>query len=230
MMGSPENELGRDNYYDQTPFRVVHQNGYWLGKYPVTQAQWQTVMNNNPSHNPSCMDCPVENVNWHLAIAFCEILNSQFQNSLPKGYFFSLPTEAQWEYACRADTHSTFYTGNDEEAVKKAAWYIANSANHSHRVGEKQANPWGFYDMLGNVSEWCYDEVDNYPSLDIVDWVATGTHYSPLRMIRGGCYRSTIEDGSLRCSGRIEVFARVPLPYIGFRLCLRSIYPNTIYQ
>lgn len=224
MMGSPLDEPWRDTYYSEEPFRATLQYGYWLGKYPVTQAQWLSVMKSGPNQPGDCPDCPAVNMDWHLAIAFCEVLNSQFIDRLPKGYFFSLPTEVQWEYACRADTQTAFYDGNDEESLSKVAWHRDNSGGRLHPVGEKLANAWGFHDILGNIWEWTYNEVSYLPRTDTTDWVAEGTYYGEMRMIRSGTYAEPFQEGCHNCSDRMEAYARVTSPALGFRLCLRKVY------
>jgi formylglycine-generating enzyme required for sulfatase activity len=170
-------------------------------------------------------NCPVVNIDWYEALAFCEVLNGRLLNSFPGGYVFSLPTEAQWEYACRAGTQTTFYNGDDLNQVKDIAWYSDNGNQQLQPLGKKLANAWGFHDMLGNVSEWCYDDWGTYPAGKATDWIADKGYYqSYFRVVRGGEYTSLISDGSLRCCGRIELPARRGVPIVGFRLALRSIY------
>ncbi|MBI5918245.1 MAG: formylglycine-generating enzyme family protein [Nitrosomonadales bacterium] len=126
---------------------------YEIGKTEVTQAQWKAVMGNNPSKFKECGgNCPVENVSWDDARAFIDELNAQ------TGKNYRLPTEAEWEYACRAGGQHEEYCGNSLAGI---AWYESNSDGHTHPVASKRANAWGLYDMSGNVWEWVQDWYDN---------------------------------------------------------------------
>jgi len=151
MMGSPKDELGR--YDDEGPqHRVELTQGYWLMETPCTQAFWEKVTGSNPSRFKGA-EHPVECVNWHAAVAFCEKLQSLLPGSGSE--VFQLPTEAQWEYACRAETKAPTYSGgNTYEQLDKIAWYKDNSEGRTHRVREKAPNGWGLFDMLGDVWEW----------------------------------------------------------------------------
>ena len=128
--------------------RVRITRPFYLGKYEVTQAEWVTVMGNNPSQ---CKDPwnPVEAVSWEDTQSFCSKLNGA---GLPKGMTFALPTEAQWEYACRAGTATAYSFGEDTAVLRDYAWYEENSGRRPHPVGTKKPNGWGLYDMHGNVS------------------------------------------------------------------------------
>ena len=136
LMGSPPGDERRHEITVR-PFAI--------GKYPVTQAQWRAVMGDNPSTFQGCDDCPVENVSWHDAQAYIRKLN------ILTGERFRLPTEAEWEYACRAN-HYTRYAGSDD--LDAVAWYDGNSGGRTHPVGHKQPNAFGLHDMNGNVFEW----------------------------------------------------------------------------
>ncbi|MFH0871486.1 MAG: SUMF1/EgtB/PvdO family nonheme iron enzyme [bacterium] len=149
LMGSPPSETGRDSGED--PQReVVITHPLYLGKYEVTQAQWRAIMTNNPSKHQNCDDCPVEGVYWNDAQEFLRRLN---QRSGTTGY--RLPTEAEWEYACRAGSGGTYSFGDDPGRLGEYAWYSDNSGGKTHPVGQKRPNAWGLYDMHGNVYEWC---------------------------------------------------------------------------
>jgi formylglycine-generating enzyme required for sulfatase activity len=223
MMGSPENELGR-TVDDEPQFEVTLSKGFWLGQYTVTQAQWQTVMGDNPSYfSQKSPDLPVEGVNWYQAISFCEELNKAFAQALPKGYRFSLPTEAQWEYACRAGTQTIYHNGNSLTDLWKVAWHGYNSSAHTHPVGEKEPNAWGLFDMHGNVFEWCYDFPMLYPKSPTTDWVGKGgKDDANIRSMRGGAWPTPPEDHSFRCSCRSYFEIERNLSFLGFRLSLRS--------
>jgi len=183
-MGSKAEEPGRLG--DETLHKVVITKAYWIAKYEITQEQWQSVMQDNPAFFKSAgMQAPVESIEWEPAQVFCQKTG------------FVLPTEAQWEYACRAGIASMTYLGdfetlgiNNAPKLGKIAWYAGNSgvsypnayASHlwpqceisspysgTHTVGLKTPNAWGIYDMLGNVGEWCQDWHDIYPEQEQID-------------------------------------------------------------
>lgn len=174
MMGSPVAEEGR---FDDEPLHpVTLTKGFWLGKYEVTQRQWQSVMGENPSKfkNP---DRPVEGVSWEDCNAFISRLN------VVLGGVARFPTEAEWEYACRAGS-SGAVSGNGQ--LMEMAWYDANSGNETHDVGKNLPNAWGFYDMHGNVLEWCYDWFGKLDVLSHID--PKGPPTGSFRVLRGGCW------------------------------------------
>ena len=161
-----EFRMGSDNeLFSETPVHVVHlASGFLLGKYPVTQAQWLDVMADNPSAFRDSPDRPVDSINWDQATEFCHRLSDQ------SGRRVRLPSEAEWEYACRAGTASEFFFGrwgpflDDSEVPWEArqslceyAWFDLNSGDSTQPVGRRRPNPWGLHDMLGNVWEWCAD-------------------------------------------------------------------------
>ena len=170
-MGSTSAEAG----YDEHPVtRVRISRGYWLGKYEVTQDQWQAVMGTNPSEFSGCGRCPVETVSWDDAQAFIRQLNAR-----GGGAWYRLPTEAEWEYAARAGTIGDRY-GN----LDSIAWHDANSGDRTHPVAQKMPNAWGLHDMLGNVSEWVQDWYGGYPGGSMTD--PTGPVSGSTRVLRGG--------------------------------------------
>ncbi len=150
-----------------TPVRVFLSHGYWLGKYEVTQSEWRRVMATEPwrgkQFEKTGDDVPVTYVNWDDATSFCRKLteNELQAGRLRAGWEYTLPTEAQWERACRARTETVFSFGDDASKLDDHAWFSVNAMAVAEkgvrRVGEKEPNPWGLYDMHGNVFEWCRD-------------------------------------------------------------------------
>ena len=209
-MGSPNGEQDRDG--DEGPVhRVTFAAGFWLGKYEVTQGQWEAVMGNNPS-SFSGADHPVERVSWTDIQGFESALGNAFR----------LPSEAEWEYACRAGTTTRFYWGDDGNysQIGSYAWYTSNSSSATHPVGQKTVNAWGLYDMSGNVWEWCEDwyhsDYTDAPS-DGSAWVSPSGSY---RVLRGGSWSSNARSCRSANRGSLDPSSR----YIGlgFRL-LRSL-------
>jgi len=150
-MGSPVTEEGR--YRDEGPrHRVRLSKGFWLGETPVTQGLWEAVMGANPSRFKGEAERPVEQVRWEDAQGFIAALEK-----LAPGLGVRLPSEAEWEYACRAGTEGPTYAGAGEAVLEAIAWWRGNSGGMTHPVRMKKPNAWGLHDMLGNVWEWCSD-------------------------------------------------------------------------
>jgi formylglycine-generating enzyme required for sulfatase activity len=180
MMGAQENE--QDAEESEYPrHRVTINNGFWMGKYEVTQAQWEEVMGNNPAHFQGASR-PVERVSW------VDIQDFEMEVE----YAFRLPSESEWEYACRAGHDETrFFWGDDPdyEGLSNYAWYNENSDNQTHNVGQKEPNPWGLYDMSGDVWEWCEDPMhENYNRAPINGRVWQVFEENISRVIRGGSW------------------------------------------
>ncbi|MBR5691457.1 MAG: formylglycine-generating enzyme family protein [Verrucomicrobia bacterium] len=226
MMGSPADELGRD--VDEFRHEVTLTQDYWIGKYEVTQAQYEAVMDSNPSEFKGT-DLPVDHVSWDDAMAFCEKLTASERTAgrLPEGYEYTLPTEAQWEYACRAGTTTALNSGKNLSdkwvcpEMDEVGWYLFNSEiddrRVTHPVGQKLPNAWGLYDMHGNVWEWCLDWYEkDYPTSAVTDPTGpkTGVHH----IYRGGFY-STSAD-SCRSAYRCYDFSYSTGEYYGFRVVL----------
>ena len=173
LMGSPSYEEGRES--DERQHEVRISQGFWMGKYEVTQGEWEAVMGSNPSFFDECgKRCPVETVSWNDVQEFIRRLN---ERETGRGY--RLPTEAEWEYAARSGT-----TGARHGELDDVAWYSGNSGGSTHQVGQKRGNAWGLHDMLGNVWEWAGDWYDEYPSGLVTD--PQGSLSGLLRVIRGG--------------------------------------------
>jgi len=207
LMGSPATEEGR--FGDEGPQHEVElTRGFWLGETPVTQSLWQAVMGSNPSGFQGG-DRPVEQVSWED----CQQFMSR-ANGVQAGLAVRLPTEAEWEYACRAGTKGPTWLGKNSAAVlNRIAWYTENSGKQTQPVKRKESNPWGLYDMLGNVWEWCSDYSAGYGQQRAVDPAgpATGTG----RVRRGGSWGG--DAGRARAAGRraVDAGGRAAL---GFRL------------
>jgi formylglycine-generating enzyme required for sulfatase activity len=188
MMGSPESEAGR--YSDEGQHQVTLTNLYSMGIYPVTQSEYQRLMGSNPSQFKG--DChPVEQVSWEDATEFIKKLNG-LSEERTAGRFYRLPTESEWEYACRAGSSTAYCFGENEARLGEYAWYGKNSGNKTHPVGQKKPNAWGLYDMHGNVWEWCSDWYGDYPSGAVTD--PTGPSTGSCRVHRGGSWGSVALD------------------------------------
>ena len=162
---------------EQPLTRVRISRGFWMGRYEVTQAEWQAVMGTNPSEFSGCRNCPVESLSWEDAQAFLGRLNARDGRGR-----YGLPTEAEWEYAARAGTAGERY--GDLDAI---AWYGENSGDRTHPVGQKMANAWGLHDMLGNVSEWVQDWYGSLPGGSVTDPSSTASD-DVRRVHRGGSW------------------------------------------
>lgn len=220
LMGSPETESGRSE--SERQFRATFSQGFWLSKNLVTQTQWQCVMQYNPSKfQLNGESRPVENVSWNEAMGFCQKLRFALNFSLPSAFTFSLPTQAQWEYACRAGTTTRYFFGDAEAQLDRFAWHSGNSLNETHPVGSKEANPWGFHDMYGNVWEWCLDSPAEYPLTEATDWI--GPINTNNRVIRGGSWGTSVGGGDFRSACRSYCEPQVKRPWDGFRVSLVEI-------
>jgi len=179
-MGSPPSEEDRLEY-EGPVHRVMISKSFYVGKYPTTQEQYRVVTGKSPS-NFCGGELPVDSVSWDDAMAFCKSLAALLNCNI------RLPTEAEWEYACRAGTTTRFGFGDDPSALGEYAWYSANSGSVTHPVGQKRPNGFGLYDMHGNVWEWCLDYYGWY-------YYAVSPHVDPQgpevgasRILRGGSW------------------------------------------
>ena len=210
MMGSPEHEVGRRE--GETIHPVYLSTGFYLQTTPVTQGQWKELMRNNPSEFiDGGDDCPVERVSWDDVQSFIKRLNAQQESG-----WFRLPTEAEWEYACRSGSSGRFCFGDDEERLDGYAWYETNSGDKTHPVGSKRSNPRGLYDMHGIVWEWCEDPYseDAYAKHHLDNPMHNGS--STHRVLRGGSYGCG--SRSIRCANRAGNKPGKRHNNVGFRL------------
>lgn len=207
-MGSPSDEEGR--YNDEGPIhKVTIKDPFYLGKYPVTQKQWIAVMGYNPSYFKGD-DLPVESVSWKDIQEFIKKLNDREDTDK-----YHLPSEAEWEYACRADTTTRYSFGDEESKLNEYAWYNKNSGFETHPVGQKNPNHWNLYDMHGNVWELVQDKRhDNYEDAPS-DGSAWKDESVSSRALRGGGWKSNARDCRSAARGRYLSF---PDSGFGFRL------------
>jgi len=218
LMGSPEHEPGRND--DEVPHGVTLSAGFYMQITPVTQKQWQAVMGSNPS---SCSDqgedCPVDSVNWQDCQEFIKKLNVLGERA------YRLPTEAEWEYACRAGSTTALANGElaalycePDPNLDDLAWYCGNSERRSHPVAKKSPNGWGLYDMHGNVAEWCQDWYGPYPGEAQTD--PNGPSSGLGRVVRGGSWFSSAKN----CRSAARFYwppqSRSQLQTYGFRLVI----------
>jgi formylglycine-generating enzyme required for sulfatase activity len=213
LMGSPESDKGAPRE-EKPQHRVRITKPFYLGTYPVTQEQWKALMGNNPSHFKGSKN-PIENVSWDDCQEFLERLNRKL--SAGEGRY-RLPTEAEWEYACRAGSTTRYCFGDDESGLDEYAWYDGNSGKTTHPVGEKKPNAWGLYDMHGNVREWCQDWYfwAYYAGSPMVDPMGPATT-SPWRVVRSGCWDG--DDTLCRSAHREAGLPDNRRDCVGVRVC-----------
>jgi formylglycine-generating enzyme required for sulfatase activity len=188
-MGSSTNEVGRSA--DESPQTVVTlTRGFFMAQYLVTQTNYVALMGYNPSHFSTNTYGPVDFESWTQATNYCALRTQRelAAGLIPAGTQYRLPTEAEWEYACRAWTSTQFYYGDDPgyTNLTNYAWYSANSGNTTQPVGLKLPNQWGLYDMAGNVFEWCQDWYGPYPGGSVTD--PQGPDSGSARVLRGGSW------------------------------------------
>ena len=194
-------------YSNEKPVHSVTLSSYYIGKTEVTQALWQAVMGSNPS-NFKGSNLPVECVSWNDCQEFIKKLNRL------TGRNFRLPTEAEWEFACRGGNNSCGYKYSGSNKLGSVAWYIGNSGGKTHPVGTKAPNELGIYDMSGNVWEWCSDWYADYTSYSQTN--PTGPQSGSYRVIRGGCW----SNGARGCRSSIRTDNYPTIRYFGLGLRL----------
>ncbi len=232
IMGSPSSEVDREE--NEIQHKAVLTKGFYIQATEVTQGQWKSVMENNPSHFKYCGDdCPVENVSWYNVQDFIKKLNKDEGQNI-----YRLPTEAEWEYACRAGSTSGFSFGNDGTKLGSYAWYFGNSESKeskppsnlsfkakltwrlvnleskTHPTAKKKPNIWGLHDMHGNVREWCQDWKGNYSSKRITN--PTGPSDGTTRVCRGGSW--VVNAAYCRSAYRFDYAPEYKYNGLGFRL------------
>jgi formylglycine-generating enzyme required for sulfatase activity len=248
VMGSPASETDRNG--DETQHTVTLTQGFYMGKYLVTQADYLAMIGSNPSYFttkdyngnpiPADLNRPVEQVNWTDATNYCARLTQQEQAAgrLSAGWVYRLPTESEWEYACRAGTTTAFHYGNAlhggmanfydyyEYDASIGDIYVSNPAvpwlARTTAVGSYQPNAWGLYDMHGNVWEWCRDWYGSYPAGSVTD--PQGPTSGSFRVLRGGGWNFNAWDcrSAFRDDG---YFPSYRLDYVGFRAVLAPGQP-----
>jgi len=238
LMGSPPDDKGA--WDDEAQHEVTLTTPIEMMTTPVTQAHWLRIFRANPSSFKGHLGRPVDTVSWYDAVAFANALS--IADGLPPAYFLSeeigtlvggdyrcsaqlaaespyltcgwrLPTEAEWEYACRAGSTTARYNGSDSGQLDEIAWFQGNSAKTTHPVGGKVPNAWGLHDMLGNVWEWCWDWYDDYPGT-VTDPV--GPASGSLRVARGGSWN--IDASNTRAAPRNRYGPGTRGNLVGFRL------------
>ena len=216
VMGSAQNE--KDRHDDEGPERqVTISRPFYMGIYELTQGQWAAVTGENPSvfkDQPNFREYPVDMVSWQDCQVFFEKLNGL---GLGK---FRLPTEAEWEYACRAGTSARYYWGDDlhYDSVNVHGWHYSRSEGRSQPVGSKTSNPWGLYDMSGNVWEWCSDWKSPYPATDQTD--PEGPPSGEERIFRSGSWFN--KAATLRSANRNAHVPGQPYTNIGLRVVMET--------
>ena len=225
LMGSPDGEADRSS--DKASLHEVCIAAFECMPHPVTRRLYRELMGKDPGWPEGKADQrPVNNVSWYDALAFCNRLSKRagltpcYRLDTPEqvewdqvanGY--RLPTEAEWEYACRAGTRTRYSFGDDERQLGKHAWYAANSGAEPHPVGQKEPNRWGLHDMHGNVWEWCWDGYEAYPSKDRDQSMGSS------RVLRGGSFNYSAEN--VRSAYRYWFRPGYKIDDIGFR-CARG--------
>ena len=203
----------REVYIDKT---------FYLGETEVTQSFWEKYMHINPSRFQS-PSLPVEGITWKEAMGFCSTLNESKEKwSLPKEMIFRLPSEAEWEYAARAGSNSTFFFGDSPEPLTNYAWISDNSEGSTKPTGLLQANKWGFFDFYGNVREWCLDGYGAWPSRKLTNPLLGWENMDKVN--RGGSWDSC--DACCKTYKRMNYGEDYQSSDIGFRLAIGYEFPE----
>lgn len=200
-------------------YPVTLSRDFWLGRYEVTQGEYAEVTGKNPSHFPGDPNRPVEKVSYVDALAYCSALTRREREAgrLPADYNYRLPSEAEWEFACRAGTTNLFSFGDTVAEADQYAWTLENSEGTTHPVGLKRPNPWGLYDMHGNVWEWCSDWFAPYAPGHLTDPTGPAAA-AKYKVFRGGGWNHAIEFA--RCSSRFMMTPSNGIYFVGLRVAL----------
>ncbi len=207
-----------ENFSDEKSHTATLTQDFYIGKYEVTQEQWESVMGGNPS----CFKgdkLSVESVSWHDAMDFCEKLNKS--GKAPIGYHFTLPTETQWEYAARGGKKSKGYKYSGSNTVGEVAWYEGNSGDKTHEAGTKKTNELGLYDMSGNVWEWCLDDWTDDSREAKAEFTRGKDSSSSFRVCRGGSWDSFARF--CRAAYRSCCDPSDSISFLGFRVALAPV-------
>ncbi len=231
-MGSPPSEPGR--IHNEGQVAVTLTSGFWLGKYEVTQSEWKQMMQTEPWNGMKATkkvgaDIPATCFSWNEANDFCRKLTEQERQAgrLANDWEYTLPTEAQWEWGCRARTDTRFSFGDDNSKLGDYAWFSANASKahevYAHPVGQKKANPWGLCDMHGNVWEWCRDVYAEKLPGGRDPEVKPDENAGSNRVFRGGGWG--FDAARCRSGSRNSYLPDRRVMIYGFRLALSSVQP-----
>lgn len=210
--------------FQRIKFPVTITRDFWIGKYEVTQGEFAAVAGRNPSHFAGDSNRPVEKVTFIDASNYCAAVTARERKAgrLPEGFEYRLPSEAEWEYACRAGSTNLFAFGNDAGVADQFAWTAENCDATTHPVGQKLPNAWGLFDMHGNVWEWCADWFEPYPAMPLSDPV--GPPASKYKLFKGGGWNQDVEYA--RASSRFMMSPSNGIHFVGFRVALGRPLPS----
>ena len=210
--------------FQRIKFPVTITRDFWIGKYEVTQREYEAVTGRNPSHYVGDSNRPVEKVSFFDASNYCAKVTQleRAAGRLPDNLEYRLPTEAEWEYACRAGATNLFNFGDDKDAADQFAWTAENCDATTHPVGQKKPNAWGLYDTHGNVWEWCLDWFEPYPAKAVTD--PAGPSTSKYKVFKGGGWNQDVDYA--RASSRFMMSASNGIHFVGFRLLLGGPAPQ----
>lgn len=198
---------------------------FYLGETEISQAIWEIYMRVNPSRFQS-PSLPVEGITWREAMDFCAILNKKENLEIPQGMVFRLPSEAEWEYAARAGSKTTFFFGEDSKHLTKYAWISDNSEGSTKPVGILAPNKWGFLDIYGNVREWCLDGYEPRPNGELINPLLGWENMDKVN--RGGSWDSC--DACCKTAKRMNYGKDYQSSDIGFRLAIGYQFPEMIQK